>query len=131
MTVVFTEGDNGFARMRERYESAQQTLVTDVQEAIGPIVESIRFAIDDGPGGLNHIVTGRLNDSLHGENEDSVEILLKTEDGFQIVIGSLDPAAVFQARRFADTEGPVVPVDAEMVRREVRVHFLARLKETP
>lgn len=127
MGVVFTSGGRGWARMVERYQSAQQNIVTNVQEAIPEIVARIRDAADDGPAGIHHIDTGHLNDSIHGENEDSIELLLPTVGGFHITIGTLDRAAVFQARRFG-YEGPVVPVDPEMVREVVSEHYLPDLK---
>ena len=129
MSVVYTSrGGNSWAQMRNRYTTAQAMVATNLHEAIPEILAGIRDDIDDGPGGIAHIDTGNLNDSLHGENADSIEIKVETDDGFIVVIGSLDPAAVFQARRFGDREGPVVPLDPEKIRAAISEHFIPDLK---
>jgi len=95
--------------------------------ALEEMAAEIRDAVDRGPGGLGHVRTGHLNDSFHGENEDSVFEL--DEAASRLVIGSLDPAARMQARRFAATEGPVVPIDPAMVARVGSEHLHRLLTE--
>lgn len=128
MGVVFGKGGNAWVAGRQRYTSAQSVLSTNLHAAIPDIAAHIRDRVDDGPGGIDHIVTGNLNDSLHGENADSVYIEIETDDGFTVVIGTLDPAAVFQARRFPE-EGPVVSADPDEVRNIIDDHFLVDLRE--
>ena len=95
--------------------------------ALEEMAAEIRDAVDEGPGGLGHIRTGNLNDSLHGENAASVFEL--DERGSVLVIGSLDPAAAFQQRRFGETEGPRVPIDPAMVSRVGSEHLHRLLTE--
>lgn len=128
MGVVFTNGGRGFARARQRYTAAQQSVVTNLHEAIPEIKARIRDEVDDGPGGIHHIHTGRLNESLHGEGPDAVDIEVEGADGFQVVVGSAVRYATIHARRFA-YEGPLVPVDPEMVREVISDHYLPGLKE--
>ena len=125
MGVAFKWGQwEAWAKSADRAADGMRPMLA---EALEEMAERIRDDIDKGPGGLGHVRTGHLNDSLHGENEDSVFEL--NEATSTLVIGSLDPAASRQEWRFARSEGPVVPIAPKMVEEVGTRHLKTLLRE--
>ena len=119
--------DNGTLEgLRERLVAAAEAMPRRTVEALQAAADDIRVRVDSGPGGLGHIRTGRLNESLHGEGPNAVEVL--DADRFAVTIGSDLRYAAIQASRFK-REGPLVPIDPAAVREIVDEEVMEPLRE--
>lgn len=112
--------------LRQRLLDAAEATQGRAVEALQAAAEDIRVRIDEGPGGLAHIRSGRLNESLHGEGLDAIEIL--DEKRMALTIGSSLKYANAQQRRFIRTEGPLVPISNPAVREIVEEQVLEPLR---
>ena len=96
-------GGSGLDRLLERVEGTPRRLVGARDRALDRIDGALKDAANLGSGGIRHIRSGRLNDSLNGIGAEAVE--RRTDDS--VSRGTAVRYAAFQIRRF----GPLFPLD--------------------